>query len=159
MKAILLNASPRKNWNTAQLLKAAQRGAEEAGAETEYIDLYDLNFTGCRSCLACKRKGGERCKCFWKDDLSPLLERVFAADVLLIGSPIYLGDTTSQFHAFMERLHFCMLSYDDYSSYFTGKVNVGVIFTMNMPLALYQLHYKKKLSDQLDAFRALNGKV
>ena len=159
MKAILLNASPRKNWNTAQLLKAAQRGAEEAGAETEYIDLYDLNFTGCRSCLACKRKGGERCKCFWPDDLSPLLERVFAADVLLIGSPIYLGDTTSQFHAFMERLHFCMLSYDDYSNYFTGKVNVGVIFTMNMPLALYQLHYKKKLSGQLGAFRALNGKV
>ena len=39
MKAIILNASPRKNWNTAQLLKAAQKGAEEAGAETEYIDL------------------------------------------------------------------------------------------------------------------------
>ena len=32
MKAIILNASPRKNWNTAQLLKAAQQGAEEAGA-------------------------------------------------------------------------------------------------------------------------------
>ena len=41
MKAIVLNASPRKNWNTAQLLKAARQGAEEAGAETEYIDLYD----------------------------------------------------------------------------------------------------------------------
>ena len=64
MKAIVLNASPRKNCNTAQLLKAAQQGAEQAGAETEYIDLYDLNFTGCRSCLACKRKDGERCKCF-----------------------------------------------------------------------------------------------
>lgn len=159
MKAIILNASPRKNWNTAQLLKAAQQGAEEAGAETEYIDLYDLNFTGCRSCLACKRKDGERCKCFWKDDLSPLLERVFAADVLLIGSPIYLGDTTSQFHAFVERLHFCMLSYDDYSSYFTGKVNVGVVFTMNAPQALYQIHYKRRLAEQTRAFRALNGTV
>ena len=39
MKAIILNASPRKNWNTAQLLKSAQKGAEEAGAETEYVDL------------------------------------------------------------------------------------------------------------------------
>ncbi len=37
------------------------------GAETEYIDLFDLNYTGCRSCLACKRKEAERCKCFWKD--------------------------------------------------------------------------------------------
>ena len=159
MKAIILNASPRKNWNTAQLLKAAQQGAEEAGAETEYIDLYDLNFTGCRSCLLCKRKGGERCKCFWKDDLSPLLDRVFAADVLLIGSPIYLGDTTSQFHAFVERLHFCMLSYDDYSNYFTGKVNVGVVFTMNAPTTYYKLQYQRKLAGQTAAFKALNGTV
>ena len=159
MKAIILNASPRKNWNTAQLLKAAQQGAEEAGAETEYIDLYDLNFTGCRSCLLCKRKDGERCKCFWKDDLSPLLDRVFAADVLMIGSPIYLGDTTSQFHAFVERLHFCMLSYDDYSNYFTGKVNVGVVFTMNAPQAFYQLQYRKKLNGQANAFKGLNGTV
>ena len=56
MKAIVLNASPRKNWNTAQLLKAAQKGAEDAGAETEYIDLYDLSFTGCRSCLLASAK-------------------------------------------------------------------------------------------------------
>ena len=42
-KVIVLNASPRKNWNTAQLLKEAQRGAQAAGAETEYIDLYDLH--------------------------------------------------------------------------------------------------------------------
>ena len=159
MKAIILNASPRKNWNTAQLLKAAQSGAEEAGAETEYIDLYDLNFTGCRSCLLCKRKDGERCKCFWKDDLSPLLNRVFAADVLLIGSPIYLGDTTSQFHAFVERMHFCTLSYDDYRNYFTGRVNAGVIFTMNAPQIYYQTHYKRKLAEQADAFHSLNGEV
>jgi len=46
------------------------------GAETEYFDLYDLNFTGCRSCLLCKRKDGERCKCFWKDDLAPIIEKV-----------------------------------------------------------------------------------
>lgn len=39
MKTIILNASPRKNWNTAQLLKSAAKGAESAGAEVEYIDL------------------------------------------------------------------------------------------------------------------------
>ena len=107
----------------------------------------------------CKRRDVERCKCYWKDDLSPLLERVFAADVLLIGSPIYLGDTPSQFHAFVERLHFCSLSYDDYSNYFTGRVNVGVIFTMNAPQAFYQMQYRKKLTEQAEAFRALNGEV
>jgi hypothetical protein len=61
MKTIILNGSPRKNWNTAQVLKSAQKGAESVGAETEYIDLYDLSYTGCRSCMACKRKGAIRC--------------------------------------------------------------------------------------------------
>ena len=59
----------------------------------------------------------------------------------------------------MERLHFCTLSYDDYSNYFTGKVNVGVIFTMNAPQAFYQLQYKRKLTEQANAFRSLNSKV
>lgn len=76
-KILLLNASPRKNWNTAQILKSAMRGAQTAGAEVEYIDLYDLNFTGCRSCMLCKRKGVERCRCYWKDDLSPIIGKVF----------------------------------------------------------------------------------
>ncbi len=159
MKAIILNASPRKKWNTAQLLKEAQKGAESAGAETEYIDLYDLNFTGCRSCLACKQKNTQRCHCFWKDDLSPVIDRIYAADALIIGSPIYLGDTTSQFHAFLERLHFVALSYDDYHNYFEGKVNVGIILTMNAPLEFYQKYYEPKLRDQLNEFRALNGNV
>lgn len=83
-KIILLNASPRKNGNTALLLQAAQQGAQEAGAETELINLFDLKFTGCRSCLACKRVGAQRCKCYWKDDLSPLLDRIFQADGLLL---------------------------------------------------------------------------
>ena len=159
MKAIILNGSPRKNWNTAMMLKSAQRGAESVGAETEYIDLYDLHYTGCRSCLLCKRKGAERCKCFWKDDLSPVIDRIFAADALIIGSPIYLGDITSQVHGLIERLHFCALSYDDYSNYFTGKEDVGVILTMNAPKAYYNLAYRKKAKEIAQAFKALNGEV
>ena len=88
-KTIIINASPRKNMNTAQLLKEAQKGAESVGAETEYIDLFDYTFTGCRSCLACKRRDGERNRCFWKDDLSPIIHRILAADAVIIGAPIY----------------------------------------------------------------------
>ena len=156
MKTIILNGSPRKNWNTAMMLKEAQRGAESVGAETEYIDLFDLTYTGCRSCLACKRKGAERCHCFWKDDLSPLIDRIFDADALIIGSPIYLGDITSQVHALIERLHFCALSYDDY---FTGKVDVGIILTMNAPKTFYNLGYRKKAKEVAQSFKALNGEV
>lgn len=159
MKTIILNGSPRKNWNTAMLLKEAEKGAGEAGSETEYIDLYDLQFTGCRSCMACKRKDGERCKCFWKDDLSPVIDRIFQADSLIIGSPIYLGDITSQVHALIERLHFCALSYDDYSNYFKGKVNVGIILTMNAPRAYFEQSYLGKAKEVEQIFRALNGNV
>ena len=159
MKTILLNGSPRKNWNTAMMLKEAQKGAESAGAENEYINLFDLSYTGCRSCLACKRKGAERCRCFWKDDLSPVIDRIFAADALIVGSPIYLGDITSQLRGLIERLHFCALSYDDYSNYFTGKVNVGIILTMNAPENYYRLAYQKKADEIAQSFRALNGTV
>ena len=119
-KTLVLNASPRKAWNTAKLLKSAAEGARSAGSEVEYIDLYDLSFTGCRSCMLCKRKGAERCRCYWKDDLSPIIDKIFHADVLLIGTAIYLGRPTSRYFEVMERLHFCALSYDDYSNYFTG---------------------------------------
>lgn len=159
MKTVLLNGSPRKNWNTALMLQEARRGAESAGAETEYVNLFDLSYTGCRSCMACKRKGGARCKCFWKDDLSPLLDRIFAADALILGSPLYLGDVTSQVHGLMERLHFCALSYDDYSNYFTGRVNVGLILTMNASKAYYKLAYQKKAKELAGSFLALNGSV
>lgn len=159
MKTIILNGSPRKNWNTAQALQSAQKGAESVGAETEYIDLYDLTYTGCRSCMACKRKGAERCRCFWKDDLSPIIDRIFAADALFVGSPIYLGDVTSQVHALIERLHFCALSYDDYSNYFMGKVDVGVILTMNAPRQIFDNWYHAKAEELTQSFSSLNGRV
>lgn len=159
MKIMILNGSPRKNWNTAMMLKSAQKGAESAGAETEYIDLYDLSFVGCRSCLACKRKGAQRCHCFWKDDLSPVIDRIFGADALIIGSPIYLGDVTSQVHALLERLRFSALSYDDYANYFTGKVNVGVILTMNADKSTYDSWYKAKMEEYLRGFQILNGSM
>ena len=112
-KVIAINMSPRKNWNTAKLLKSAVEGAKSVGAEVEYIDLYDLKFTGCRSCMLCKRKNVEKCKCYWKDDLSPIIDKIFNSDTLFIGTPIYLGRPTSHYFALMERLHFCSLSYDD----------------------------------------------
>ena len=133
MNTIVINASPRRNWNTALMLKEAMKGAESAGAETEYIDLCDLNFSGCRSCLACKRKDAERCKCYWQDDLSPVISKILAADCLIIGTPIYFNEPTAYFRALLERLCFCVLSYDDGKTYFEGKLKIGVIYTMNCP--------------------------
>ena len=49
-KIIAVNGSPRKKGSTAELLENALRGAKDAGAETELVNLYSLNFKGCISC-------------------------------------------------------------------------------------------------------------
>lgn len=159
MKAIVINASPRKEWNTAEILQSAQKGAESVGAQTEYFNLYDLVFTGCRSCLACKLKEKTKGKCYWRDDLTKVIEKILDADVLLIGSPIYFGQPTSGFRALIERLIFCITSYDDGSSYFTGKVNVGIFYTMNAPLEFYEQSMKESLSSTEFLFSFLNGQI
>lgn len=46
-KIIALNGSPRKDWNTAILLKKVLEGATSVGTEIEMINLYDLNYRGC----------------------------------------------------------------------------------------------------------------
>ena len=146
-RTIVVNCSPRKQMNTARLLKEAQKGAESVGAETEYIDIFDYTFTGCRSCLACKRKGVERNKCYWKDDLSPIIDKILAADTVIIGSPIYFGQPTASFRALWERLAFPVLSYDGGEiSYYESKLNVGFIWTMNATGEYYENGIKPTLA-------------
>lgn len=134
MKVIAFNGSPRKKWNTAILLGHALDGAASQGAETELIHLYDYQYKGCISCFACKLKGGRSYgRCAVNDDLKPLLEKVSAADALIIGSPIYLGGMTGEVRSFLERLIFQYLVYDtNYSSLFKRKIVTGFIYTMNV---------------------------
>ena len=57
MKIVVVNAGPRKGWNTDTLLTKAAEGATEAGAEIVRFDLYGLDrFTGCISCFGCKKE-------------------------------------------------------------------------------------------------------
>lgn len=134
MKIIAINGSPRKNKNTAILLKKALEGAESNGAETELVHLYDLDYKGCVSCFACKLKDGKSYgKCAFKDGLSPLLEKIAEADAIILGSPIYFGSTTGEMHSFLERLLFPYLTYTEgYKSLFDGKLLIGLIYTMNV---------------------------
>src|SRR5450759_4537526 len=90
MKIIAFNGSPRKEWNTATLLKKALEGASSQGAKTELIHLYNLNYKGCISCFACKEKGGRSYgKCVIKDALKPIFKRTEESDAIIFGSPIY----------------------------------------------------------------------
>ena len=139
-KVIVLNASPRKNFNTAKLLKEAQKGAEAAGSEVEYFNLYDYNFKGCYSCFACQRKGSTtNGVCAIKDDIRPILEKCIDADAIIIGSPVYFSYPTGVFRNFVERLMFANHTYmvDKENGGLKRRLDrvipTGVIFTMNCP--------------------------
>jgi multimeric flavodoxin WrbA len=135
MKIMAINGSPRKSWNTATLLKKALKGAASQGAHTELIHLYDLNFTGCTSCFACKTKGSKSYgRCAVKDGLAPVLKKVEAADALILGSPIYFGNVSGEMRSFLERLLFPYFTYTDPpQSLFPKKIPTGFIYTMNVP--------------------------
>lgn len=105
-KIVIVNASPRKGWNTDTLVSEAARGAAEAGAETIRFDLYKLEkYTGCISCFGCKRERFKG-KCICRDGLTPVLDAIREADGLIIGTPNYLGDVSASFRALYERLIF-----------------------------------------------------
>lgn len=133
MKAIAINGSPRKKWNTATLLENALNGCSANGAETEMVHLYDHAYQGCTSCFACKRIGGESYgRCAMRDELSPLLDRAADADILILGSPFYFHTETGEMRSFMERLLFPKLAYTpDHASIFPRKIQTGLVYTMN----------------------------
>jgi multimeric flavodoxin WrbA len=139
VKIIAVNGSPRKNWNTHILLNHAIEGAKSVGAQTELINLYDLEYKGCTSCLACKVKGSKSLgRCALNDGLKPVLDAIHTCDGLILGSPIYFGDVTAMMRAFWERLIFQYLSYDDYTKpFFTGTKKTAFIYTMNVPESMF----------------------
>lgn len=147
MKVIIVNGSPRKEWNTAQMLKSARKGCEDAGAEVVYYDLYDLDFKGCRSCFACKLLGGKSyARCAVNDGLKPVLDDILSADALIIGSPVYFGDVTADMRALLERLWFAGLAYSsDHKPLYNRGIPVKIIFTENCP----EYNFHKNLNESI----------
>ncbi len=134
MKAVAINGSPRRKWNTAQLLESALQGAREAGAQTELVHLYGVEFTGCVSCFECKKIGGDSYgRCAARDGLAPILERALEADVLLLGTPVYFGSETGMMRCFLERLLFPLVTYTpQYERLYDGPARAALLYTMNI---------------------------
>lgn len=135
IKVLLVNGSPRPNYNTAKALKAAMDGAKAAGAETELVNLYQIkNLKGCYSCFQCQRKGFSKVDpvCCIKDETWPLLDKAREADVVIMGSPVYFSYPTGAFRSFIERFLFPKHSYDSTVKLVNPK-NTACIFTMNCP--------------------------
>ena len=151
MKALAMNGSARRTWNTASLLEQALCGARDAGAETKLVHLFDLDYRGCRGCHACKRLGSPGFgRCVQNDGLRPLLEEAIAADVLLLGSPIYFGEVTAAMRGFLERLWFPAITYSrEPEQVYPKRVRVGFVFAQNAPEGTY--------TDLFDRYVATSG--
>jgi multimeric flavodoxin WrbA len=100
MKIVSLLGSPRTAGNSATIANHVLKIAGELGAETRSFELNRLSYQGCQACYACKIKLD---RCVLKDDLSEVLAAVSEADAVVLASPVYFGDITSQLKGFIDR--------------------------------------------------------
>lgn len=138
----------RKNGQTDQLVGQFVNGALSVGheVETEYL-FAKKNVHGCIDCQTCRRNGGA---CVWKDDMTPLMEKVLAADVLVLASPVYFFSISSQLMLFMDRTYAVMETVSNKKVYF--------IATAAGPSADYAEDFRKvtePIQGWLDCFEGM----
>ena len=100
MNVIGINGSARKDGNTAILIHKVFEALNQAGIETELIQLADHEIQPCRGCFACK--GQDNCA-FKNDGFATIFSQLVEADGLLLGSPVYSADVSAKMKAFLER--------------------------------------------------------
>ena len=123
MKILAINGSPRKNGNTASLLQEVLTPLREAGWEAETVQLGGKKIQGCRGCGKCAELKNGRCV-FDNDILNELLEKMLAADAMLLGTPCYFTDMTAELKALVDRAGF--VAYMN-GGLFQGKIGAAVV--------------------------------
>jgi len=91
--------SPRRQGNTATLLRQAVKGARDAGATVEEVVLRDLKMSPCLEIYGCKQSG----QCVIKDDFLELRENILACDGLILASPIFFYTVSAHTKILMDR--------------------------------------------------------
>ncbi|MCP4021117.1 MAG: flavodoxin family protein [Desulfobacteraceae bacterium] len=102
MKIVCLNSSPRKNGNSTTISTEFTDTAQQLGAKVNTYYLNTLDFKGCQACQACKNK---KAACVLKDDLTPVLEDIRTAHILVLATPVYFADVASQAKQFIDRTY------------------------------------------------------
>lgn len=98
-KVLVLSASPRKGGNSDLLCDQFILGAQEAGNQTEKIFLRDKKIGCCNGCEACY----DTHKCVQKDDMAEILEKIIAADVIVMATPVYFYTMNAQMKTLIDR--------------------------------------------------------
>ena len=140
-KIYAINASPRKGWNTAQMLDRFLDGVRSRSDRIEIlrIDLYDLDFKGCRGCLSCRLKTAEKGFCAYPDGATELLREIKRSDGFVFAAPIYYGSVPSQMRGLMERLF--------YPGTTEKEIPVRILYTLNQPQENMEKFFRRHLNE------------
>jgi len=102
MKVVAFNGSPRKEGNTYQSLQVVLGELQKEGIVTEVIQLGGKSIHGCRACYKCFKNKDEECA-IKGDELNNYIKKMMEADGIIIGSPVYFSNVTSEVKAFVDR--------------------------------------------------------
>ncbi len=100
MPTVCLLGSPRRGGNSDRLADRFIQRAGQLGAPVEKIALSSLSYAGCRNLFRCKK---DLDHCGQRDDLTPVLEAVSGAEVLVLASPVYFTSITGQLKLAIDR--------------------------------------------------------
>jgi len=97
---LILSGSPRKGGNTDTLCEEFKRGAEISGHSVEKIFVAAKKISYCTGCYYCAENGGH---CVIEDDMNEILEKIEAADVIVLSSPVYFYSISAQLKTVIDR--------------------------------------------------------
>ncbi len=124
MKVVAFNGSPRANGNTAQSLKIVLAELEREGIETELVQLGGRKFYGCLACGKCWEKQDNTCA-RQDDEMNVMIQKMITADGVLIGSPTYFSNVSTEVKALIDRCGFVNKAND--GNILRGKVGAAVV--------------------------------
>jgi len=102
MKVVAFNGSPRENGNTNYLLKTVLKELESEGIETELVQIGGRKVSGCIACGKCRESQSR--ECVIKDDfVNECIAKMIDADGIIIGSPTYFADLSTETKALIDR--------------------------------------------------------
>jgi multimeric flavodoxin WrbA len=105
MKIVALNGSPRLIGNTSAAVAFVLDELAKDGYETEHVQMYGSIMTPCNDCGSCTIRGDGRC-INEDDDMNAYLEKLTAADAVILASPSYYGGIPGQMKILLERISF-----------------------------------------------------
>lgn len=125
MKVIAFNGSPRGDGNTAILIRYIFDELKREGIETELFQLGGKKIQGCMACLRCFQNKDQRCS-VKHDILNECIEKMLKADGIILGSPTYFTDVSTEMKALIDRAGFVTKANGDLLKRKVGAAVVSV---------------------------------